>query len=81
MGREHEEKIELKTFRDRGNIDVEKYLDEEQKYNNSFCTILEDEKEIEIKNKNCLDEVDNKIVIEQNVKEISQPVSVNHNNI
>ena len=56
-------KTELKTFRCRGNIDVKKYLDEEEQYNHSFTTILEDE--TEVKGNNCLDEVKKGSVIEK----------------
>ena len=69
-------KTELKTFRCRGDNDVKKYLDEEEQYNHSFTTILEDE--TQVKGTNCLDEVKKESAIERNVKNISQQVSIHH---
>jgi len=72
-------KTEFKTFRDRGNVDVKRYLDEEEKYNQLFSASKDNEKEI--KNDNRLDEVENKSVIEQNANNLSLQGSINNKNI
>ena len=55
MGREHEEKIELKTFRDQGNDDLKKYLDEEEKYNSLSLTT--DSQNSDDHHKSCINKV------------------------